>query len=138
MSYINESLSNGEDIHENFEHHWMVKFMITINFIAAVATLGIWLIPAIIYWLGWKYTEQGVTNKRVISKKGIIARQTDELTLQAIESIYISQGILGRIFGFGTVTITGRGLGNVQLRWMQDPMRVKREIENAQEAYVRR
>lgn len=134
MTFISESLSNGEHIYKEFQHHWAVKFFITLNFILGFITLGIWLIPAVIYWLKWKCTEQGVTSKRIIRKHGIIARTTDELRLSAIESVYFSQGILGRIFGFGTVTITGRGQGAVVLSWMVDPMNVKLDIENAQEA----
>lgn len=132
MSYIEQSLSKGEEIYQVFPHHWMVKLTIMIHFIFSVFTVGIWLVPAIIVWLGWRNTEQGVTNKRVIFKHGIISRKTDEMRLSAIESIFIEQGILARILGYGTVTVTGRGQGDVKLKWMSDPLRVKREIENAE------
>lgn len=131
MSYIEQSLSKGEEIYQIFPHHWMVKIALVIHFILAFFTMGIWLIPAILIWLGWRNTEQGVTNKRVIHKHGIISRKTEEMRLNAIESVFINQGIFGRIFGYGTVTVTGRGQGDVKLKWMTDPLRVKREIENA-------
>lgn len=130
MSYIKNSLSKDEEIYQIFKHHWMIKIYIFINFVLAIASFGIWLIPAIVIWLGWKNTEQGVTNKRVISKHGIISIKTEELRLNAIESIFINQSITGRIYGYGTVTITGRGQEDVKLKWMSDPMRVKREIES--------
>jgi membrane protein YdbS with pleckstrin-like domain len=132
MSYIEESLSNGEEVYQIFQHHWMVKAAIALHFILALITVGLWLIPAILVWLSWKKMEQGVTNKRVIHKHGIIARKTDEMRLKSIEAIFINQGIMGRIFGFGTVTVTGRGQGDVKLRWMADPMQVKKAIENAE------
>lgn len=131
MPYIEESLSKGEQIYQIFPHHWMVKVVIAIHFIFGVITAGIWLIPAIYIWLSWRFTEQGVTNKRVIFKHGIISRKTDEMRLTSIESIIINQSVLGRILGYGTVVITGRGAGDVVLQWMTDPMRVKREIESA-------
>lgn len=131
MSYIEKSLSKGEEVYQVFPHHWMVKFAIAIHFTLALLTI-IWLIPAILIWLNWRSTEQGVTNKRVIFKHGIISRKTDEIRLSAIESIFINQGIFGRIFGYGTITVTGRGQGDVKLKWMSDPLRVKREIENAE------
>ncbi|MDP0563304.1 MAG: PH domain-containing protein [Candidatus Endonucleobacter sp. (ex Gigantidas childressi)] len=131
MSYIEESLSKGERIYQTFPHHWMVKVAIVVHFILAVFTMGVWLIPAILIWLGWRNTEQGVTNKRVIYKHGIISRKTYEMKLSAIESIIIKQGILGRILGYGTIIITGRGASDVTIRWITDPMRVKREIESA-------
>jgi uncharacterized membrane protein YdbT with pleckstrin-like domain len=134
MSYINDSLSNGETVYQIFTHHWVVRLLVILNFAIAFATLGLWLIPAITYWLKWRCVEQGVTNKRVIHKHGIISRKTDELKLSAVESIYITQGIIGRILGFGTVTVTGRGQGDVKLSWMDNPMGVKRELENVQGA----
>lgn len=134
MSYIEQPLSKGEQIYQIFPHHWFVKVVIVIHFIFALFTLGICLIPAILIWLSWRNTEQGVTNKRVICKHGIISRKTDEMRVSAIESVFINQGIFGRIFGFGTVTVTGRGQGDIKLKWMADPLRVKREIENAEHA----
>ena len=134
MSYIEQSLSKGEQVYQIFPHHWFVNVVIAIHFVFAIITVGIWLIPAILIWLSWKKTEQGVTNRRIIRKHGIISRKTDELRLSAIEAVFISQGILGRILGFGTVTVTGRGQGDVKLKWMADPLRVKREIENAEHA----
>ncbi len=130
MSYIQDSLSKGEEIYQVFEHHWIVKFFLLIH-IAMCLTI-IWIPVALFYWLGWKFTEQGVTNKRIIYKHGIISRKTDEMRLAAIESVMIKQGIIGRILGFGKVVITGRGAGDVVIKWMADPMRVKREIESAE------
>lgn len=131
MSYITESLSNGENIYKIFNNHKIIKFLIVLNFIIGVCTI-IWLIPAIIYWLSWKNTENGVTNKRVIHKSGIISRTTDEMRLKSIESIYIQQGVWGRIFGFGHIIITGRGQGDVVLRWIENPLDAKKQIENAE------
>ena len=131
MAYIEQSLSKGETIKEIFKHHWMVKVVVALHFVFALFTAGIWLIPAVLVWLSWRFTEQGVTNKRVIFKHGIISRKTDEMRLNAIESIVIKQGIIGRILGFGTVVVTGRGAGDVVIKWMADPTRVKREIESA-------
>lgn len=130
MSYIEESLSNEETINKIFEHHWIVKVHIGINFFFALTV--IWLIPAIIIWLGWKYTENGVTNKRVIHKHGIISRITDEIRLSAIESIEIKQSLLGRIFGYGNIIVAGRGNGIVVIKWIDNPMEVKRIIENSE------
>jgi uncharacterized membrane protein YdbT with pleckstrin-like domain len=74
--------------------------------------------------------EQGVTNKRVILKRGIISRKTEEVKLTSIETVEINQGIFGRIFGFGTVKVTGRGISDLIFKGIDNPMSVKREIEN--------
>lgn len=93
---------------------------------------AIWIPIALVYWPRCKSTEQGVTNKRVIHKHGVISRKTDEMRLSAIEYIVISQGIMDRIFGLGKVTITGRGAGDVSIRWTKDPMEVKLQMENTE------
>lgn len=138
MSYIEESLSNGESVREIFYFHWITTYLIFLGFLAAVLTLGVWLLPAILQWLTWKYTEQGVTNKRIITKYGIISRHTNEIKLTAIESVSMTQGIVARLFGYGTVKVTGRGNACLTINWVEDPVRVKRELENAHSEALRR
>jgi uncharacterized membrane protein YdbT with pleckstrin-like domain len=66
----------------------------------------------------------------VILKKGIISRMTEEMKLKSIETVEIDQGVFGRILGFGTVKITGRGLSDFVFKGIDDPMAVKRTIES--------
>ena len=42
----------------------------------------------------------------------------------------IDQGIFGRILGFGNIHVSGRGISDVVLRNIKDPMAVKRAIES--------
>ncbi|OGI58831.1 MAG: hypothetical protein A2V58_00045 [Candidatus Muproteobacteria bacterium RBG_19FT_COMBO_61_10] len=98
--------------------------------ILGFVTFGLTWFLAIYEFLKLKFLEQGVTNKRVILKKGIISRKTEEMKITSIETVEINQGIFGRIFGFGTVKITGRGISDVVFRGIDDPMAVKRQIES--------
>jgi uncharacterized membrane protein YdbT with pleckstrin-like domain len=98
--------------------------------ILGIPTFGLAWLLAIYEYLRLKYTEMGLTNKRLISKTGIISRKTQELNLKAIETVEIDQGILGRIFGFGTIKVTGRGISDFVLKGINDPMTVKRQIES--------
>lgn len=129
-SYIESSLSRDENIEELFALHWFAWIPVIIWAVLGLVTLGLTWIIAIYQGLSIKYLEQGLTNKRVILKKGIISRNTDEMKLRSIETVEINQGILGRIFGFGTVKVTGRGTSNLVFKNIDDPMRVKREIES--------
>jgi uncharacterized membrane protein YdbT with pleckstrin-like domain len=95
-----------------------------------IPTIGITWILAIYEYLRLKYTEQGVTNKRVILKTGIISRKTEEMKLASIETVEIDQGIIGRILDFGSVRVTGRGISDVVFKGIADPMAVKRQIES--------
>jgi len=130
MSYIEQSLSTGEKIEGLFKLHWFAWIPIFIWIILGFVTLGITWLVAIYEFLRLKFLEQGVTNKRVILKRGIISRTTEEMKLKSIETVEINQGIFGRIFGFGTVKITGRGISDLVFKGIDDPMSVKRQIES--------
>lgn len=130
MTYIEESLSAGEKVEALFPLHWFARVPMYLWFVLAIPTLGLTLILALYEYLKLKHLEQGVTNKRVIFKRGIISRNTEEMKLQSIETVEIEQGIGGRLFGYGTVKITGRGLSDVTFKGIDDPMQVKRDIES--------
>jgi len=130
MPYIEESLSAGEQIVGFFRLHWISRRWMVLWIVLAIPTVGITLILALFEFLRLRSIEQGVTNKRVIYKKGIISRKSEEMKLNSIETVEIDQGIAGRIFGFGDVTVTGRGLSNVVFKSVDDPMAVKRKIES--------
>lgn len=129
MSYIEDSLSAGEKIESLFKLHWFAWVPMWLWIILAIPTIGLTLLIALYEFLRLKFIEQGVTNKRVILKKGIISRKTEEMKLTSIETVEIHQGIWGRIFGFGTVKVTGRGISDVVYKGIDDPMAVKRQIE---------
>lgn len=130
MSYIEESLSTGEKVEGLFRLHWFARVPMVIWIILGISTLGLTWLIALYEYLRLKFLEQGVTNKRVILKRGIISRKTEEMKLTSIETVEIDQGIFGRIFGFGTVKITGRGISDFVFKGIDDPMSVKRQIES--------
>ena len=130
MSYIEDSLSAGEKIESIFKLHWFAWMPMWLWIILAIPTIGLTLIVALYEFLRLRFTELGVTNKRVVLKKGIISRKTEEMKLTSIETVEINQGIWGRIFGFGTVKVTGRGISDVVFERIDDPMAVKRQIES--------
>lgn len=129
-AYIQASLSDGEHVHAVFKLHWMAWVGVWIWALLAVLTLGLLSPIAIYMWLSLRSLEQGVTNKRVIIKRGIISRRTEEMKLRSIETVELRQQIFGRLFGFGDVKITGRGTSDLVLRNVDDPMSVKRQIES--------
>jgi uncharacterized membrane protein YdbT with pleckstrin-like domain len=132
MGYINDSLSNGEEVKELFKLHWFSKIPMIIWIILAIPTVGITLLLAIWEWLKLRSIEQGVTNKRVILKKGIISRKSEEMKIASIETVEIIQGVIGRMFGFGTVKVTGRGISDLIFKNIDDPMDVKKKIESVE------
>jgi len=86
---------------------WMpVQVLVRQVFLAGLLLFLAVFICRIIQYLN---TEYGVTSKRLIIKKGVFRLTTAEIPTDRIESIYCTQGILGRIFHYGTMGIGGIG-----------------------------
>ncbi len=130
MSYIAESLSAGEEVSALFKLHWVARIPLAIWLLLGIPTFGITLVIALYEYLRVRHIEQGVTNKRVIFKTGIISRKSEEMKLASVETVEIDQGIFGRILGYGSIKVTGRGTSDVLFRLVDDPMAVKRQIES--------
>jgi uncharacterized membrane protein YdbT with pleckstrin-like domain len=81
------------------------------DFIRYLFIVGILVVVVIFVCRIFRYlcTEYGVTNKRLILKKGVFRITVAEISTDRIESIYCIQGIMGRVFRYGTVFISGVG-----------------------------
>lgn len=79
-------------------------------------------------WFRRWTTETDVTTLRLVHKEGFIRRQTFEMSLDKIESVDVSQGIAGRIFGWGDVTVMGVGEGRKTLRMIASPIEFRNHI----------
>jgi uncharacterized membrane protein YdbT with pleckstrin-like domain len=82
-------------------------------------------------------TEFAVTNHRIIAKTGFIRRHTLEMLLPKIESVAVSQSILGRVLNFGTVTVTGTGGTKESFRAIVDPINIRKNINQIIERFAR-
>jgi uncharacterized membrane protein YdbT with pleckstrin-like domain len=128
MSYIDETLHEGERVIDRTHRHWidLLGPALFVVVVAAGAAVAIPASPAPLAWLclaaiavvvlnlGLKYllmktTEFVVTNDRIIFKTGWLSRRTTEMTVANVESIDVIQSIPGRILGYGTVLIRGTG-----------------------------
>ncbi len=145
MSYIEENLIPGENILYQCRLHWVVLFIWPM----------IWLIVGIIVFLKggqWALaggsiliaiavskaiessityftSEFGVTNYRVIAKVGFIRRKSLEVLLIKIESILVNQTVLGRILGYGSITISGTGGTHDLFPYISNPFKFKLKIQ---------
>lgn len=78
-------------------------------------------------------TEIGVTDNRLVYKRGLVARAVGEINIDRIEGVNVLQGVLGRIFGYGRVMVRGMGVGEVVLPPIAQPIRFKKAIEKARQ-----
>ena len=72
-----------------------------------------------------------VTSLRLVFKTGLISRDTHEVTLDKVEEVLVHQTFLGRILGYGQLTIRGTGIAIIELPVLGEPVRIRREIETA-------
>lgn len=81
---------------------------------------------AIIYFYNSDFV---LTDRRVMSKFGLLSRTTSEQRLSKVESIHVYQSFLGRLLNFGNITVTGTGSSTTTFGPMVDPIACKRAIE---------
>jgi hypothetical protein len=60
----------------------------------------------------------------LVLKVGLIARYTTELLISKVESIEVAQSLLGRLFDFGDLTVTGTGVAREVLPARENSDRV--------------
>src|SRR5204862_6809215 len=79
-------------------------------------------------------TEIGVTNQRLIYKRGLLWRSTQELQLRAIEEVNLEQGLLGRILGYGHLELRGTGVDDIRLPALADPLGLRKALQDGMAA----
>lgn len=72
-----------------------------------------------------------VTNNEVIKVEGLIRKKRIGIPYQSVADVTVDQGVVGRIFNFGTIHVSGVGRGNdITMKGMRDPNTVYRVIKN--------
>ena len=133
MSYIENSLIKDEKV----KYLAQVSLLSLLpSIILGFLTIWIWGL-GLLFWLHvlirYKTTELAITNKRVIAKFGLISRHTVELNMSKIESVRVEQGILGRLFDYGSLTVAGGGLPSAPIPGISNPMAFRRAFNETQE-----
>ena len=116
--YVQDNLVKDENVVYETKLHWIV-------FISLRALITLFIAPMITY----ATSEFAITNKRVIIKVGLIGRTTLEMNLQKIETVNIDQGILGRMLGYGTVTIVGSGGTKESFPQIASPLEFRKRFQ---------
>ena len=97
-NYVDNNLIRDEVVVYEAKYHWKI-------FISLKSILTLFIGPALTRWSD----EFVITNKRIICKTGIFSRKTFEMNLNKIESVNVDQSFMGRILGYGSITIIGTG-----------------------------
>ena len=83
-------------------------------------------------WFDQWITEIGVTDRRVIFKKGFIRRDTIEINMDKVESVEVDQSILARLLDYGYVRVRGTGQGDLcKIKYVAQPIELRNHITAA-------
>ena len=157
MSYIDTTLMSGEKIIYRCKPHWIIFSQAVIWLIASLIILQLgprysflrfelvneWQLYSIfslvifllaVYsgisaYVTFISSEFGVTDRRVLMKVGLMRRTTTEILLSRIESINASQGIIGRMFGYGSILVSGTGGSKDFFQNLPDPLDFRKKIQ---------
>jgi uncharacterized membrane protein YdbT with pleckstrin-like domain len=149
--YIDDILQPGEKVLFSTNAHWIfylpaiaawalavVFLILSYMFDTDTPRLICWSLAAIsaiaaLYkmltaWFHRWTTETDVTNLRVVHKTGFIKRDTFEMSLDKVESVDVSQNILGRILNYGNVKVRGVGEGGKTIKTIASPLDFRNHI----------
>ena len=109
-AYVDSSLLPGEQIVAEAKPDWAMFIGPVLLFLFALMLdrAGAMIAFLAVVWAAFRLlvyftTELALTNKRVIAKSGIIRRNVVDVSNSKIEGVTYHQGIIGRIFGYGSV-----------------------------------
>jgi uncharacterized membrane protein YdbT with pleckstrin-like domain len=101
---------------------------IFVNPLAAIALLLFSIVAIVSAYWKLSTTRIVVTTRRVIYRTGVIGRRTIEMNKDKIESIDVSQSVLGRLFDFGSVTVKGTGGGIEAIQNVAAPFALRHRV----------
>ncbi len=149
MSYVQNILQPGEKLLLTGRVHWigfwraLVCFALTFTLLlfqpsppgfrlvfeaASIFLGGLGLAFGIrVAFVRWG-TEIAVTDRRVIYKRGVIARHTAEINMDKVETVLVEQSLLGRLLNYGAVSIRGSGASIETLRNIAHPIALRSAI----------
>lgn len=142
MSFPEKLLGDDEEVIASMRTHWkalvmpivLLVFVVVIGaFLASIAPegeyqkwmrLAILIVAAILIiggtlWpiLTWATATYTITNRRLITRRGVITRTGRDIPLTRINDVSTERGLLDRIFGCGTLVIESAGQrGRIVLR----------------------
>ncbi len=133
MGYPHKLLTEGEEIVTEFRPHWRLLAIPLLWFILGLVLIALvfqeWAWPdnttadvitgviigiAMVYLVvrpvvKWAFTQYVLTNERLITRSGMIARTGIEIPLENITNVVFNQGILERILKGGDLLIESAG-----------------------------
>ncbi len=158
MSYISKTLVPGEKVVYQTRLHWIVMlghivgavilwalggYMLwyvythrqmetSSRHVAGYGAAALLLCGLIVLFAGSirrNATEMAVTTRRVVVKTGLASRRTIEMLLNKVETIEVSEPGMGRVLGYGSITMIGTGGTSEQFHKIAKPLVFRNEVQ---------
>jgi membrane protein YdbS with pleckstrin-like domain len=164
MSYAEKNLAPGETIVYRARYHWIYyRTTVVLLILAAVFGVSWWfagngledgtpasifkkltlvfLFAAVAHFIVKRIRasadEYVVTNRRVIRKYGLVAREVEQALLDRIQDITLHQGITARLLGYGTVVLeTASETGRLTFPQIAEPEEFRKAVWGQQTGAV--
>ena len=155
MAYPARLLGEGEHIEYETRPHWrvlllpLVAFLLTVGiasyligkihgdgggqtflrwalFLLAMSAISYWVIRPIIFWATTLYV---FTNRRIITRTGLVARKGRDMPLSRVNDVSFSHSIIERIFNCGSLVVESAGeRGQLHIENVPNVENLQREI----------
>jgi uncharacterized membrane protein YdbT with pleckstrin-like domain len=154
MSYIDGNLLEGERVVYRTRLHWLLFLtpvlftivLLAIAWLLATRTSEPWShyawIPVALSallllatYIKRQSSDFAVTNKRVMMKVGVFSTRSIELVLNKVEAIAVNQSLMGRIFGYGDIVVTGSGGTKEAFAHIQGPLAFRRAVQSVTDVH---
>jgi membrane protein YdbS with pleckstrin-like domain len=160
MAYPAKLLTQGENVEFEMRPHWRsmiwpsVVLVVTVGvtsflyatldgegaqkwlrwalLVVAVLVLVFWFVKPLLQWLTTQYV---FTNRRIITRTGIVARSGKDMPLSKLNDVQFNYTIIERLFGCGTLTVSSASEdGALVIRNVPRVEEIQREIYRLAEA----
>ena len=145
LSKIDEHLLDGERISYRAKLHW--SSLVPPGLAGTAVAIGFLIIPlrhgwplavsflSVATWFLFAFvrrfnSEFAVTNRRVVIHVGVVAAESFDIFLARVSGVEVQQSSLGRLLGYGSLQLVGTGGSVEHFRNVENPWRLRLEIES--------
>jgi uncharacterized membrane protein YdbT with pleckstrin-like domain len=93
--------------------------------IVGALILVLWVIRPFLYWLTTQYV---FTNRRIITRAGVISKQGRDMPLAKVNNVSFQVGVLGRILNYGRLEVTSASDENLVIDDVPNVEVIQRDV----------
>lgn len=93
--------------------------------IAGLIILIVWVIRPFLFWLTTQYV---FTNRRIITRAGVIAKKGRDMPLAKINNVSFEVGVLGRLLNYGRLEVTSASDENLVIDDVPNVEVIQRDV----------